>query len=66
MKLEELAELWEKKVKVICLDGVKIVGFFNGFTRATDNTPAKDEIALDTKKGLIGIYLDEIHSINAI
>jgi hypothetical protein len=64
MTREELIPFYEKKVKVVCTDKVEVVGLFCIFTYAEDNEPEREEITIETEdKTLIGIYTDEIKSI---
>ncbi|MGI6498438.1 MAG: hypothetical protein ACOX0U_06405 [Oscillospiraceae bacterium] len=61
MKIEKL---YDKIVKVVCVDGQIITGELSGHTSALDNEPNGESITVDTSDGfIIEIYVDEIASV---
>ena len=59
-----LEKYLNKNVRIIDIDGVKIVGYVETYTPEVDSENDVEEIAVKTNKGLVGITRDEIESID--
>lgn len=62
----QLRQFWGKQIKVYCRDREIIEGDASYFTSAADNEPDDASITLETKQGLVCIFLHEIKEIEII
>ncbi|AUN11213.1 hypothetical protein [Clostridium botulinum] len=58
---------YRQNVKVICIDGTIVKGFYSIYTPALDNEPEVESIIIEDSKGsLIEIYENQIKEIEII
>ena len=63
----DIAKLYDKMVKVVCVDGQIFVGELSNHTSSFDNDLEGESITIDTPDGfIIEIYVDEIVSIKEL
>ncbi len=66
-KVEDLKEVWCKRINVICTDGDVVSGFFGGFERPLDDPEGRGSITIQTKDNEhIYIYFDQILKVETI
>ena len=62
----ELKQFWGKRIKVYCTDGGVVEGDASYFTSTADNEPDDASITLETRQGLVCVFLHEIEKIETI
>jgi hypothetical protein len=54
------------QVRITCVDGTIVEGFYSIYTRAGDNEPEIASVTIETPEGFIEVYENKIKSIEIL